>query len=148
MGVLYFEDIELHKKEILAEFVVDREEMVEFSRKWDPQPFHIDEEAAQKSPYGGLIAPIGYVMGMINRILTEKDQKVAGMGGLGKDKMRYGKAIRPGDNISVTIEYLHKRESQSMPDIGIVQCAAEAKNQNDETVLTFEATFMAVMRPH
>lgn len=147
MSVVYFEDIELGEKELLGEYVVDRDEMIEYAMKWDPQPFHIDEDAARSSPFGGLIAPVGYTMGIINRMAIERQSKVASMGGLGKDKMRYPIAVRPGDRIAATVEWLHKRESESIPNAGIVTCTVETKNQNDELVLIYEATFMVAKRP-
>lgn len=147
MDLTYYEDIELGKKESLGECVVDRDEMMEYAMKWDPQPFHIDEEAARSSPFGGLVAPVGYTMGLVNRMSIERQSRVASMGGLGKDKMRYPTAVRPGDTISATVEWLHKRESESIPNAGIVTCAVETRNQNGDVVLVYEATFMVAKRP-
>ena len=147
MSLVYFEDIELGKRDLLGEYVADRDEMIEYAIKWDPQPFHIDEEAAKLSPFGGLIAPVGYTMGVLNRMAVERDSRVVSMGGLGKDKMRYPTAVRPGDTITATLEWLHKRESESIPNTGIATCVVETKNQNGELVLTYEATLMVAKRP-
>lgn len=147
MGTRYFEDIELHAREELGEYVVDRDEVIEFSKKWDPAPIHIDEEAAKASIYGDIIAPFGYAIGIIQRMVHQRDLKAAGMGGLGMDNVRFPHMVRPGDVILVTVQCIDKRESNSRRDLGIVRYAVEVTNQHGESCLTYESTVLIQKRP-
>jgi len=144
--MIYFEDIEQYKEELLGDYVADKDEIIEFSRKWDPQPFHIDEEVAKSYSFGGLIAPVGYTTGIINRLAVQRVPRIASLGGLGKDKVRYPNPVRPGDQITVFHECIEKRVSKSRPECGIVRMAVKVTNQDDKPVLTYETTLLVARR--
>ena len=148
MALRHFEDILLHNKEILGEYIVDKEEVIEFAKKWDPQPFHIDDKAAKQYPYGGIIAPNGYTMSVITYIAAKSDLKMATIGLLGYDELRFPNPARPGDRLTITSECIEKRESQSNPNHGIVRTIVEIINQKGERVLTSKSTFIVARQNH
>ncbi len=148
MDWVYFEDIELHQKEQLGGHTVDKEEVIEFSLKWDPQPFHTDEKLAKSFPSGGIIAPAIYTIGIVNRLAVRDDSKVAAMAGFGWDEVRFPTPVYPEDRITIVAECVEKRESNSRPNAGIVCSLIEVKNQKDELCLSFKTTFLVAKRPH
>ena len=147
MELVYFEDIDLFEKGVLGTYLVDKEEVIEFARKWDPQPFHVDEEAAKSLPSGGIIAPAIYTIGIINRLAVEQDSVIVALAGFGWDEVRFPNPVYPGDTITITGECIDKRESESRPDAGIVTSRLEVRNQNDVLCLTFKSTFLVAKRP-
>ncbi len=148
MALRYFEDIQLHNKEVMGEYLVDKEEVIDFAKKWDPQPFHMDEEAAKKYPYEGIIAPNGYTISVITHIAAKSDLKMATIGLLGYDELRFPNPVRPGDLLTMTSECIEKRESQSNSKHGIVRTIVEIRNQEGEPVLTSKSTFMVTRQTH
>ncbi|MBW1888886.1 MAG: acyl dehydratase, partial [Deltaproteobacteria bacterium] len=115
MELLYYEDIQLNEKEILGDYLVDRDEAVEFAKKWDPQLFHIDEEAAKSFPTNGLIVSAVYTLAVITRLGVTRGTQMANLGGLGLENVRFPIPIRPGDRITISGQCIEKRESRSRP---------------------------------
>lgn len=146
MELIYFEDIELNEKGVMGQHFVDKEELIEFSKKWDPRPFHIDEEAAKSLPSGDIIAPGIYTIGIINRLSVQGDSMIVAIGGNAWDEVRFHHPIYPGDTITVTEECIEKRESDSRPDAGIVTSLLEVRNQKDVLCFSFKITFLAAKR--
>ncbi|MBT4511856.1 MAG: acyl dehydratase [Chloroflexi bacterium] len=111
--------------------------MLEFARKWGPQPFHLDEEAARSYPSGELTAPSGYMLGITTLLLARMNPpKVAVLANLEYERTKLPVAVRAGDELIMRMEHLEKRESQSRPDRGIVRTLMEVKNQHDQIVLS------------
>lgn len=135
-----FEDIRLNERVSYGEYRVTKEEVVEFARKWDPQPFHVDEEAAGISHYGGLIASAAHTMAISFWLLNRAGRGIQAVGGAGWDKMRLPHPVRPDDRLSLTMECVEKRESRSKPDRGIVRHAVVVTNQEGVVVSSFETT--------
>lgn len=133
----WFEDMTVGETDTIGEYLVDEEEMVEFARKWDPFPFHVDKDAAEKSIHGGLIASGEYSMAVKQILLHRKGIPPGVMASLGYDELRYLGPVRPGDRISVRLEVLDKRESKSKPDRGIVQVRTTLENQDKAELLTY-----------
>jgi acyl dehydratase len=112
-------------------------EMIEFARRFDPQPLHTDPEAAKRSEFGGLIASGWYTAAVLMRLRTEGDKKIAGgLVGLGVEQMRWPRPVRPGDTLHVETEVIELRPSRSHPDHGIVRVRETAFNQTGDVVLT------------
>jgi len=133
----WFEDMSVGDTQTFGEYLVEEEEMVAFSEKWDPFPFHVDREAAKKSIHGGLIASGEYSMA-IKQILLHRNGIPPGvMASMGYDELRYLAPVRPGDRISVYLEVLETRESRSKPDRGIVRVRTTLKNQENKALLTY-----------
>ena len=119
--------------------VVDETELVDFARRYDPQPFHIDPVAAAMTPYGGLITSGWHTCAMMMRMMVDHYvSAVASLGSPGVDELRWIKPVRPGDVLRVRITVLDARVSQSKPDRGLVRSAIEVLNQDDMTVMTMK----------
>ncbi len=148
MKIEYYEDIELHQKIVVGEYIADKGEMIEFAKKWDPQPFHIDEEAARSYPNGQLTASSGYTLGISTLLLARMEShRVAVLANLEYEHTKLPMAVIPEDHLTMTIEHLEKRESQSNPRRGIVRTLMEVKNQNDEVVLNYVGVALVAKRP-
>jgi acyl dehydratase len=133
----WFEDMAAGDTETIGEYLVEEDEMVAFAIKWDPFPFHVDRELAEKSIHGGLIASGEYTM-LVKQILLHRNGIPVGvMASLGYDAFRYLKPVRPGHRISVRLEVLEKRESQSKPDRGIVRVQTTLLNQDNDILLDY-----------
>ena len=119
---------------------VDEAEVIEFARRYDPQPFHIDAGAAARGPYGGLIASGWHTGSIIMRLLVEHYlSPVSSLGSPGLDELRWLAPVRPGDTLSVRVTILAARRSQSKPDRGLVQALIEVLNQRREGVMSMKA---------
>ena len=131
-----FEDIEPGRMETGATFTVDRRDMVEFARRWDPRPIHLDDEVANQAfGDGGAIAAGAYVMAVRTRLLVSSvDLSV--VAGLGWDDVRFQAPVRAGDHLQLRLEWLSKRPSTSRPDCGIVRARISLVNQDGVNVMT------------
>lgn len=133
----FFEDFRPGEVLEFGDYLVTEEEIVEFAKRYDPQPFHVDHEAADRSIYGGLIAS-GWLTGsIVMRLLVDHFiSPVSSMGSPGVDEIRWTKPVRPGDRLKLRVTVVETRRSQSKPDRGIVQVQEEAINQDGETVMS------------
>lgn len=127
----YFEDYEPGATYDLGTFSLSEQEIVEFARRFDPQPFHIDPEAAKHSAFGGLIAS-GWHTGscMMRKLVDVYLSSVAGMGSPGLDNIRWTHPVRPGDVLAVRVTVQQARRSESKPDRGLVHALMEVVNQD------------------
>jgi len=123
--------------------------MIAFAALYDPQSFHIDVEAAEASPYGGLIASgfqtlaVGFRMFLDTGVLAGTS-----FGSPGMDDLRWTQPVRPGDTLHTIARVIEARPSASKPDRGIVRAAFRVLNQRDEDVLTFATTVFVRRRPN
>ena len=135
----YWEDFKPGESFPMGERVMDRDEMMAFARQFDPQPFHIDEEAAKHSMYGGLIASGWHSVALVMRMMCDSYlNQSASLGSPGVDNVRWLKPVRPGDTIRARRTVLESRASQSRPEMGLVKTRWEVFNQDDELVMTLE----------
>ena len=136
----YWEDFGVGDVTELGEVEVSRDEIVEFARKYDPQPFHVDEEAAADGPFGGLIASgwhtTALFMGMFVRsILLDS----ASMGSSGVDELRWTAPVRPGDRLTGRVTVTAVEPSSKRPDRGTVFTTSEVFNRDGTLVMTMRA---------
>jgi len=118
-----------------------------FARKFDPQPFHVDEHAAKQSIYGGLIASGWHSGSLLMRMFYEAVfRDAASMGSPGIDELRWLKPVRPGDSLTVRGSVLAARASQSKPDRGFVNFLWEVFNERDQKVMTLTCPQMLLRR--
>lgn len=144
----YFEDFEAGQTIEVGSRTVTEEEIVDFATKFDPQPFHVDRDAAAKSMYGGIIASGWHTCGIIMRLMVDgfvRDS--ASLGSPGIDEIRWLKPVRGGDTLTVTTTTLETRPSASKPDRGIVVTLWQAKNQHGELVATVKGMGLFRRRP-
>lgn len=148
MFKIFFEDIELGNPERFGAYEVTRDEVVDFAKKYDPQPFHVDEEMAKQSVFGGLCASGWHTCAMTMRILVDHmmEQGFAGMGSPGVDGIKWKKPVFPGDILSVSGEVLEKRESESRPNLGLIKSRYQVFNQKDDLVMEVVTNAMVLKR--
>ena len=147
-NTLYLEDFETGQVREFGNYLVSAEEIVDFARKYDPQPFHVDAEAAKQSIYGGLIGSGWMTCAIAMRMICDGYLlKTASMGSPGMDTVRWKLPVRPGDTLRMRMTILEVRPSQSKPDRGIVRTSWEVINQGGEVVMTSEGMGMYRRRP-
>ncbi|OGS49576.1 MAG: acyl dehydratase [Erythrobacter sp. RIFCSPHIGHO2_12_FULL_63_10] len=144
----YFEDLEIGAVSRFGSYDVTREEVIEFASKYDPQPFHLDDEAAAKTHFGRLSASGWHTCAMTMAMMVEnmKENRQAGLGSPGMDNLRWKKPVYPGDTLRVETELLEKRRSSSRPEMGLFKSRAQVFNQNDEVVLEMTSNGMIEVR--
>lgn len=134
----FYEDIVVGARESYGAYAVTREEVIEFARKYDPQPFHLDDEAAAQTHFGRLAASGWHTCAMMMAMNVARwaDAKTASLGSPGLDELRWLRPVYPGDTLRVETEMLSKRRSASRRDMGLTKSRWTVLNQNDEPVLT------------
>jgi acyl dehydratase len=135
--VQYYEDIPIGRTASFGRYEVTREEVLEFARKYDPQPFHLDDAAAAATHFGRLSASGWHTCAMTMAMMVENMavNRQAGLGSPGVDNLRWIKPVFPGDTLRVETTVLEKRRSRSRPEMGIFKSRARVFNQHDEPVL-------------
>ena len=146
MQLRYYEDYQVGENIAADTYSVDKAELVEFARKWDPQPFHVDEKAAKASIYGGLTAPSVYIMAVASYLGSRIEPKIAALGALGMTDLEFPNPMRPGDHITLISTVTQKRSSKTKPDRGIIHYSVQLTNQNDEPVFTYRIKILVAKR--
>jgi acyl dehydratase len=148
MPLLYLEDLAAGTTIELGRHRVAEEEIVAFARAYDPQPFHLDRDAAAGSIYGGLIASGWQTVCIFMRLFADGLlNRADAMGSPGVDELRWLKPVRPGDELAARIEILDIRPSRSKPDRGTARLRCAVANGDGADVLTFLADVMFGRRP-
>lgn len=145
---MYFDDMPVGKRFETGTRTLDAEAIKRFAREWDPQPFHLDEAAAARSVYGGLIAS-GFhtILTAFTLTLEASDWSESSMGSPGMENVRWIKPVHAGDTLRVLAEVVGARASTSKPDRGFVEVQYDILNQDGETVAAYRATHMLRRRP-
>lgn len=145
----YFEDLEVGAKQSFGRYPVTREEVIDFASRYDPQPFHLDDDAAAATHFGRLSASGWHSCAMVMAMLVEnlKANQQAGLGSPGVDELRWLKPVYPGDTLRCETELLDKRRSQSRPEMGSFRSRLTVFNQHDEPVMTFISIGLIRTRP-
>ena len=134
----YFDDFAIGEKFTTRGVTLSESMIIDFALTYDPQPFHIDVEAAKQSNYGGLIASGFHTLALGFRVVLETGVfRAASMGSPGFDELRWLKPVRPGDTLHTELEVVDKKPLSSKPDRGIMRVAYRIRNQKGEDVLTF-----------
>jgi acyl dehydratase len=148
--MIYFEDIQPGERAVLGPVTVDREEALDFARKYDPQPFHLDDAAAAAHPFFGRLAISGWqtcAYAMRLMVADMKARNVQSLGSPGMDGIRWVKPVYPGDQLTLESETLEVRPSRSRPEMGAAKRRYTMRNQNGDVVMTMEATGLFATRP-
>ena len=148
MSLLYFEDFPAGEIREYGDRLVTAEEIVEFAREFDPQPFHLDEVAGRGTQAGGLIASGWHTAALLMRMNCDEFLlRSASQGAPGTDEVNWLKSVRPGDRLRVRRTTLSVRPSRSRPETGLVEMLFEVLNQNGETVMTQKGALFIGRRP-
>ncbi|MDQ4088406.1 MAG: MaoC family dehydratase [Pseudomonadota bacterium] len=147
--MIYFEDLEIGAQTYFGSYEVTREEVLEFARKYDPQPFHLSDEAAAKTHFGRLAASGWHTCAMTMAVIARKvvEQEQAGLGSPGVDELRWLKPVFPGDTLHVRSTIVEKTPSRSKPEIGSFRSDTVVTNQDDVPVLKFTSIVLIRRRP-
>ena len=139
--MIYFEDLKPGTTASFGHYAVTREEVIEFASKYDPQPFHLSDEAAAATHFGRLSASGWHTCAMVMRMLVDNMavNQQAGLGSPGLDELRWLKPVYPGDTLRVETELLDKTPSRSRPEMGSFRSAARVFNQHSELVATMKS---------
>ena len=144
----YFEDFEVGKNYEVGSRLISEEEIIVFAKQFDPQPFHIDPEAAKASHFGGIVASGWHTCSLIMRQMVDGMlHDSSSMGSPGVDEIRWLKPVRGGDTLNISSRVLEARPSGSKLDRGVVVTQWEARNQHGELVATVKGMGMYGRRP-
>ena len=135
----HFEDLTVGQSRTTGPLTVTEAEIIEFAEQFDPQPFHVDPEAAQDSVFGGLIASGWHTAAMCMRMLVEGPiDDEAGLGGKGVDELRWKQPVTPGTTLHVRREILDTWPSESHPDRGYFRDRIEGFTDDGDVVISWE----------
>ena len=144
----FFEDFAVGQTFRSGTIEITAERIKSFAAEFDPQPFHLDEEAARQSLFGGLAASGWHTAAVTMRLLVDSDLKVAGGTiGAGGEELRWPRPVRPGDVLRIEAEVVEMRASRSRPELGIVKIRLTTLNQRGEPVQISNPVLMVRRRP-
>jgi acyl dehydratase len=157
---MYFEDVVLNAKTELGSWTFTEADIVRFARAYDPQPFHVDPEAAKASPYGGLIASGWHTASIWMKLVIAHRDRIAGARPQTKAQAgqaagvspgfldsKWLKPVRPGDTLRYATTHVEKVELKSRPELGLIRALNTAHNQNGELVMQFTGQGFYPRRP-
>jgi acyl dehydratase len=149
LRMIYFEDLEIGAETDFGTYDVTREEVLEFARKYDPQPFHLSDEAAAKTHFGRIAASGWHTCAMTMAVIARKvvGDEQAGLGSPGVDELRWLKPVYPGDTLHVRGKVVDKTPSRSKPEIGSFRTETTVTNQGGVPVMRFTSIVLIRRRP-
>ena len=148
MALMYLDDFAVGQTFGSGRLVVDKEQIKRFASDFDPQPFHLDEKAAQETMFRGLAASGWHTAAVTMRLLVESELKPAGgIVGAGFDEFRWPRPVRPGDELRLQSEVLEVRLSRSRPNQGLIKVRTTTLNQNNDPVQILVANLVVMRRP-
>jgi acyl dehydratase len=143
----FFEDYVAGSIHEFGAITVTEEEVIDFARRYDPQPFHTDPEAAKNTSFGGLIASGWLTSGLMMRLLVDNFvSSVASLGSPGVKELKWIKPVRPGDELSIRVTIKEARRSRSKPDRGMIDIFVEVLTQRREVVMTMQSVGIVLCR--
>jgi acyl dehydratase len=147
--MIYFDDLQVGDETVFGHYDVTRDEVLEFARKYDPQPFHLSDEEAAKTHFGRLAASGWHTCAMTMAVIARKvvGQDQAGLGSPGVDELRWLKPVYPGDTLHVRGTILEKTPSRSKPELGSFRTRTMVTNQDDVPVMKFTSIVLIRRRP-
>jgi acyl dehydratase len=135
----FFEDYRAGEVFEFGDRLITAEEIVQFASLYDPQPFHLDDQAAKKTHFGRLAASGWKTASVVMRMMVDNYiSRVSSLGSPGIDELRWPKPVHAGDRLHVKVTVLETRLSKSKPDRGLLYGLNEAFNQNNELVMSYK----------
>ena len=147
--MIYWEDLLVGATETFGHYDVTREEVLEFARKYDPQPFHLSDEEAAKTHFGRIAASGWHTAAMTMAVIAQKvvAEEQAGLGSPGIDELRWIKPVYPGDRLTVKGTIIEKTPSRSKPHMGSFRTETVVENQDGEPVMRYMSIVLMRRRP-
>jgi acyl dehydratase len=135
----YFEDLEIGRIDRFGSYEVKRDDVIDFAERFDPQPFHLSDEAAAETHFGRLSASGWHTCAMTMAMVVEhmKVNEHAGLGAAGIDELRWRRPVYPGDTLRCETQILDKTRSRSRREMGSFRQGMKVFNQHDQVVMTF-----------
>jgi acyl dehydratase len=147
-SVWYWEDFREGEVREFGQARVKREDIVRFASEFDPQPFHLDEDAARQTMFGGLIASGWHTAAMAMRMMCDAYLlRSASLGSPGIEQLKWLLPVRPDDTLHMRLTVLESRPMQSKPGVGLIRSRHEVLNQHGQTVMQMEGYGMFRRRP-
>jgi acyl dehydratase len=146
MAKRYWDDLKEGERLSCRPVVFEKEEIISFAKKYDPQPFHVNEEIAKKSIFGGLIASALHTISACTRVVVEGQGDLAIMSGLGIDEVKVFNPVRTGDVLSVEAYWTNLKRSRSKSDRGTASLKCKVSNQRGEPVVEYGYKYMVACR--
>ncbi len=149
VAMIHFEDLEVGAETYFGSYDVTREEVLEFARKYDPQPFHLSDEEAAKTHFGRLAASGWHTAAMTMAVIARHvvEHRQAGLGSPGIDELRWTKPVFPGDTLHVRGKIVDKTPSRSRPEMGSFRTHTAVTNQNGDQVMSFTSIVLIRRKP-
>jgi acyl dehydratase len=145
MPAAYYEDISVGDTDAFGSYDVEKEDIINFAEQYDPQPFHVDEDAAEQSMFGDLIASGWHTAAMTMRMIVDNTLRDSSAeGAIGVDELRWKQPVQPGDTLSVRTEVLEKEPWND--DLGLVHSGTTVYNQDDIEVMSMIGLTLYRMR--
>jgi len=133
----YFKDLYEGKKLECQSILMARESILEFGKKFDPQPFHTDERAAKNSIFKGLIASSLHTLSECTRVVVQAQKGITILSGVGMHEVLMFNPVRPGDQLFVDAWWADLKKSGSKPDRGFASIMCKVRNQNYEPIIEY-----------
>ena len=146
MKTRYFDDLKDGERLHCELVSMTREAIVDFGKRFDPQPFHIDEKAANKSLFGGLIASSLHTLSACTRVVVEAQGNISILSGVGMHEAKMFTPVRPGDVLSVDAWWTDLRRSRSKPDRGFASIKCKVINQRQKPVIEYGYRYVIACR--
>jgi acyl dehydratase len=146
MARRYFEDLTDGEHLHCQKLVFTKRDIIEFAQRFDPQPFHIDENEAKKSIFGGLVASSLHTISACTRNVVEAQGDVAILSGVGMYEAKMFNPVRPNDILSIEARWTDLRRSRSKPDIGFAGIKCKVINQKEEPVVEYGYRYIVACR--
>ncbi len=147
MQTLYWEDFEVGERSVFGAESVSRDDLLDFARRYDPQPMHTDEQAASEGWHGGLIASGWHTAALCMRMMVRHVlNRSSSMGSPGVEYVRWLAPVRPGDTLHLRMETLSRRVHPRRPELGFVTNHFEVLNQHNEVVMGMRSGGMFLLR--
>lgn len=148
MSTRYYEEISIGETHVFGGRTVTKPEIIAFAEKYDPQPFHIDERAAEDSVFGELVASGWHTVCLFNRMLIDGFlRETANLGGRGADDLEWHRPLRPGTTVSGRVEVLAKSPSERHADRGYITYGFTALDEQDRELVSMTADLLVGLRP-
>jgi len=146
MAKRYFEDLTEGERLNCQPVVMTREDIIDFAKRFDPLPFHTDENAANESIFGGIVASSLHTLSACTRVVVEAQGDVAILSGVGMDMVKMFNPVRPGDVLSVEARWAHLKRSRNSPDRGFAVIKCKVTNQLGEPIVEYGYRYLVACR--
>ena len=143
----WFDDLSVGYRSRVGSVTLDEDAVVAFAREWDPQPFHVDAEAAKSSIYGGLTASSLHLFAICTRLFFDHEDRIQVLAMLGKDAVRFPNPARVGETLVYETECIEHRASRSKPDRGVVTLRDTLSDSQGQVVMSQEVSLLVARRP-